>query len=150
MTRASELTVERFVPAHFEALELQPSQAYVRAHTPREKLEELAAAGPAFTVRVGGRALICGGLAERGPDVGMLWSFVSRDTGRHFLRLHRVACRFIETVDRAQIFATCRSDFAEGRRWLELLGFDFHKPLGPYGPAGVPHDLYLRVRSCPA
>ena len=148
--RAAEIVIERFRPEHFERIELQPSQAYVRAHTPRAKLEELAAAGPAYAALVGDRVLACGGLAERGPDAGILWSFIARDAGRHFVRLHRYVCRFLETVDRPEIFATCRSDFAEGRRWLELLGFDFLTPLGPYGPAGVPHDLFLRVRACRA
>lgn len=145
MTSASELTVARFVPAHFAALELQDSQRYVRDHMPIERLIRLANGGPAYTGFVDGRVICCGGLREYDENRGVLWSFIGRDAGPHFVQLHRYVARFIETVDRAHIQATCRTGFAAGARWLELLGFTWSRSLGPYGPACVPHDLFERV-----
>lgn len=147
MSSASNLTIVRFVPEHFEQLRLQPSQEYVRAHTPRAHLDELAERGPAFSVFAEGKLICCGGLREYGPDRGVLWSFVARHAGRHFVALHRCAMRFLETVERPHIQATCRTGFTAGARWLSMLGFRWTRSLGPYGPAGVPHELFERVRA---
>lgn len=146
MINASNLSVLQFVPPHFDALELQPSQAYVRAYTGIEKLQELAERGPAYTILAGGRVIFCGGLREYGSQRGVLWSFIAPIAGDRFVAVHRHVCRFIETVERPYMQATCRSGFAAGARWLRMLGFQFEKPLGHYGPGQVPHDLFMRVR----
>ena len=90
--------------------------------------------------------MLLGGLVEFSAERGMLWSILSARAGGVLVRLHRYALRFIETVDRAEITATCQTGYAAGARWLGLLGFERWQALGPYGPAAVPHDLYLRVR----
>lgn len=145
MSSVSDRSIVRFDPAHFEGIELQPSQEYVRAHTPRERLQRLAERGPAYTFFAGGRVICCGGLYEYGPERGVLWSYVSRHAGPHFTWLHRCALRFLETVDRPHMQATCRTGFEQGARWLAMLGFRWSRSLGPYGPAGVPHELFERV-----
>lgn len=143
MTRASDFTVEAFRPEHFGQIELQPAQAHTRAHTTLEHLERLAC-GHAYTLREGSRVILCGGLAEIDYGRGMLWSYISRDAGAHFVRMHRYVSRFIATLPHHEITATCQEGFAQGRRWLELLDFTFVRALGPWGPARVPHDLYVR------
>lgn len=147
MSSASRLTVVRFEPAHFDRLELQPSQEYVRAHTPRSHLEELASQGPAVSFFAGDRLICCGGLREYGPDRGVVWSYIDRRAGRHFVALHRCALRFLETVERSHMQATCRTGFEAGAHWLRMLGFTWSRSLGPYGPGRVPHELFERVRA---
>jgi hypothetical protein len=143
--RASNLTIEPFRPAHFGRLDLQAAQAYVREYVTAGYLAGLAAGGPAYTILDGERAMFCGGLKEFSTERGMLWSYIARDAGVHFTRLHRYVKRFIGTVERAEITATCQTGFAVGARWLQMLDFRFVRPLGPFGLARVPHDLYLRV-----
>lgn len=145
MTSASDMVITRFIPEHFYALDLQPSQAYVRECTTLEHLVRLSEGGPCYSGIVDGHVMFCGGLKEYGPDRGVLWSFIDRRAGAHFVRLHRYVERFLEVVDRPLIQATCRTGFEAGARWLSMLGFEFVRPLGPYGAAGMPHDLYLRV-----
>lgn len=144
--RGNDLTVARFSPEHFDAIELQPAQAYVREHMTRAQLDRLALGGPAYTVLRDGRPVLLGGLVEFNAERGMLWSILSAHAGPVLLRLHRQTLRFLETVDRPEITATCQTGYAAGARWLALLGFEWWQALGPYGPARVPHDLYLRVR----
>lgn len=146
MSSASELRVVPFVPAHFDCIELQPAQAYVREYTTREHLAELASCGPAVTIIDGDRPILCGGMREYGAERGVLWSYLSADAGAHFIRLHRMTERFIEIFDRAHLQATCRTGFQAGARWLTLLGFTWSRSIGPYGPAGIPHELFERVR----
>lgn len=146
MSSASDLRIARFVPAHFEALEPQPAQLYVREHTSPEQLRELAECGPAYTVLEGERVIFCGGLREYDAARGVLWSFVAADAGAHFVRIHRYVARFLEVFDRAHIQATCRTGFAAGARWLTMLGFTWSRSIGPYGPGGVSHELFERVR----
>lgn len=145
MSSASELRVVPFVPAHFDCIELQPAQAYVREYTTREHLAELASCGPAVTIIDGDRPILCCGMREYGPHRGVLWSYISPVPPRQFVRLHRIAERFIEICDRAHLQATCRTGFQAGARWLTLLGFTWSRSIGPYGPAGMPHELFERV-----
>lgn len=146
MSSASKLTIVPFEVEHFAELELQPSQAYLRAHTGIDRLRELAERGPAFSWFAADRLICCGGLREFGSDRGVLWSFVAAHAGAHFTALHRSSLRFLETVDRPLMQSTCRSGFEAGSRWLHMLGFRWSREIGPWGPMGVPHDLFERVR----
>lgn len=146
MSSASDYIVTPFRPEHFDLLELQDSQAYVRGHTTHERLAELAERGPAFTLFAGDRPLCCGGLRVYDAERGVLWSYVSRHAGTNFRRIHRYTERFIDTLEQRHLQATCRTGFAAGARWLLLLGFRWSRSLGPYGPANVPHELFERVR----
>lgn len=141
------MIVEPFKPEHFERLALQPAQEYARAYVTPHHLGILANEGPAYTISFGGQVLFCGGLIEDGPDRGMLWSYIAHDAGKHFLRIHRSVMRFLEVYDRPLIGAACLTGFEQGWRWLEQLGFTWHKQLGPFGPARRPHDFFMRVRA---
>lgn len=104
------MTIEPFRPQDFAQLDLQPAQAYARAVMTPEYLAELATVGPAYTASIEGKVLFCGGLADH-PRYPMLWSYVGRDAGRHFLRLHRGVERFLQVFDRPLIAATCLTGF---------------------------------------
>jgi len=145
MTRRSDLRIAAFRPEHLEALDLQRAQAFSREHLTQPYLLELATTGPAFTVFAGETPIFCGGLREYGPERGILWAMISRDAGRHFVALHRRTRALIrEWAKERDLFTACQAGFGAGARWLEMLGFTRVCALGPYGPAGVPHDLYRR------
>lgn len=145
MTSASDFELVRFEPAHFDAIDLQDAQLISRAFTTPDYLADLAA-GPAYTLIRGGAPICAFGLKEFGPDRGMLWSYLARHSGPYLGRIRRCALRFLSVFDRPEITSTCQTGFAAGARLLSLLGFEFVRPLGPFGRAGIPHDLYLRVR----
>lgn len=139
------MRLERFAPQHFHRMQLQPAQAYVRECTSDAHLDRLAKGGAAYAVLEGEEVILCGGACQIGADEVALWAFVSPAAGARMLRLSRYAARLIQTLNAGRIVATCQTGFAPGARWLAMLGLRRECHLGPFGPAGVPHDLWVRV-----
>lgn len=136
------MILERFQPAHFDLLELQPEQQYLRAAVTHEYLASLASHGPAYTAWFAGRPAFCGGFAEA-PEGAHLWCFIA--AGAPLLGIHRGVMRAFEVYPYKRLVATTETGFVQGRRWLELLGFQFQDTLIGYGPDGRDHDLFERV-----
>ena len=116
------MNVSRFYPEHLWAIELPADHPWpaIRDLTYAQFLAE----SPAFTVRHHGRILACGGVARLSRDVGICWSFLSKDSARHMLALHRIARRVIEVSGFIRVLANKETTFCAGCRWLGLLGFE--------------------------
>ena len=129
----------------FEEIEPQPAQIYWRAHrTPEE--ERFLANEIAFTARDNGRIVACAGVVSLGQEAGICWALIARDAGRHFLRFRGMFERMIETSGKRRLFANTECDFADGCRWLEILGFARIEQREPFcGPDGREHHLYERT-----
>jgi hypothetical protein len=138
------MNIEPFTPAHFARIELQPQQAYLRAHLTAERCAWLASKGAAFAALVDDRVIACGGVVEWDASRGMVWAHLSRDLLAHMVPVHRAAARLISTYRGMRLQATCAHGFGAGARWLSMLGFVFVRELPEYGPAHTPHDFYLR------
>lgn len=137
------MTHEPFQVEHFDALELQPAQAYLRALATPEYLQRFREAGPCFTVRDNGRILVIAGLIEM-PEFSHFWSFVSVHARAHMLTLTRYGLRFLQAYRRTTYTATVEVGFEAGCRWLRILGFMPEDLLPGFGPDGRDHQRYVR------
>lgn len=137
------VTAEPFRAEHLREIEVQ--QAQIGVH---EYAIEVGAVFErqrhAYTVRYGGRIILCGGLGESTLGDSHLWAVVAARAP--LISVHRAALRFLSVVAGAGLtVATTEKGFAAGCRWLEMLGFKFERDVPGYGPFGDDHALYARV-----
>jgi RimJ/RimL family protein N-acetyltransferase len=138
------MTIIPFQPEHLAQINLQATQRRTIAHMTSEWLAVLAHRGPAISVIVDGEIIASGGLVLQSSRCGFVWAAFSHNAGRYFLGLHRAARRLLTlapTLDRIE--AVTEVDFAQGRRWLELLGFRCEGRLPKDGPKGDDHFKYV-------
>jgi hypothetical protein len=138
------MVIEPFRPEHLWQIDLQPAQRNWHVYGTREYAQSLCE-GIAYTGRVNGRIIACAGLIEIDENSGHMWSFLSVDARRHFVRLHRTAVRFLQVTGKRKLIATSEQYFVDGCRWLELLGFERGRDLPAFGIDGADHYLYEKV-----
>lgn len=138
------MTVAPFKPEDLDEIDLQPDQTSWRDHRDPEYAQELAR-HLAVTARDGDRIVACAGVLPLERDVGQAWAFVARDAGRHFLRFRRMVVRMFECSGKSRILASTECDFAQGCRWLEILGFERIDRIEECWPDGRAHWLYVRA-----
>jgi hypothetical protein len=131
---------------HLLALQLQPSQAYCAPLVSAEYARTLESAH-AFTALVDGQPITVGGVAELWANRALLWSFIDRRAGPHFVGVHRATLRFLESLPYRRIEAECDVEFGPGHRWLKKLGFVLEAPrMRAFRVDGGDSALYARIR----
>lgn len=138
------MNVITFEPEHIAHIDPQASQAAWVSRATAQYLLNLKAMGPAFTGVIDGKPIGSAGIIRTGFGSGLLWAYLA-DSG-HFLRVHRSALRMLDMFsDFRRIEATTECTFANGCRWLEMLGFEFEGVMRKYGPDGADHARYARL-----
>jgi len=97
------------------------------------------AGGPAFTGRIAGRIIGCGGLVLFAwPGVAEAWVMASSFASEHALSWHKtfqfMLTRMIADYDLYRVQAEVQADFTRGRRWIESLGFQSEGEMPRFGP----------------
>lgn len=133
------MTVERFRPEH--VMEIAEHADDVA------NAGQLDAASPeAYTLRVNGEVLMCGGVAELGPDKGMLWSYIAPAALQHPVIVHRSVLRFLSLLSYRRLEAYCKCDSQRANRWLETLGFTLEAPrMAKWAPDGSDYSLWAKT-----
>jgi RimJ/RimL family protein N-acetyltransferase len=139
------MILEAYSPEHLREIDLQDSQRSFYEYEARDEYAIELTRGLAYTVRIEGTIMVCGGVMSVDESTGHLWCFMSRSAGKHMLALHRVTRRFMEVSGKKTLHATTDADFPRGCRWLEMLGFSQAAILHDYDPAGRDHILYTKV-----
>lgn len=103
-------------------------------------------AGNAFSVLHEGRVIACGGLMEIWPGRAMIWAFMSKLAGPHMRTLHRAVLGYLHQANWQRIEAYAASEFPQGQRWLEMLGFKHEGTMRKFSHTGQDHELYSRVK----
>lgn len=134
------MIVRPFKPEDMAAIDLQDAQRPARDLL-LELAPDYATGGPAYTAEQDGRIVACAGVLAVG-SYGALWSALAR--GAPMLALHRAALRFLSVHRFRLMQATAAAHFADGCRWLEMLGFERRNVLPQPGPDGAMHVLYER------
>jgi hypothetical protein len=136
------MTIIPFRPEHLSQIKVvQEQQRRNLSYLTAEYLQVLAL-GPAISAVVDDRIIGCAGISAQFFGMGTLWGMIAQDAGPHFVRLHRAACRLLESTRLRRISASVEVDFQEGCRWLELLGFAREGRMAKYGLDGEDHYLY--------
>lgn len=131
---------------HLLAMQLQSSQSYCVPLISQEYARSLECLH-AFTAMVDSKPICVGGVAEMWDNRALLWSFVDRRAGPHFVALHRATLRFLESLPYRRIEAECDCEFLPGHRWLKKLGFVLEAPrMRAFRVDGGDSALYARVR----
>jgi len=134
-----------FDPDHIREMQLQDQQARIVSLATVQYLRVLKHMGPCASAEVDGRIIACAGVALEPYGSGTLWSFISRDAGKHFIVLDRAVRRMLSIPNVRRIDATTEAGFSQGCRWLEMLGFEFEGVMRKYGPDGSDHVRYAKV-----
>jgi hypothetical protein len=138
------MKIEPFYAQHLDEIALQPAQEGWRRFGSRAYALALQGGGCAYTAR-SDRLVACAGIASTSATVGHLWGFFAVDSGRHFVRLHKMARRLLEVCGKTRVLANTEADFGAGCRWLELLGFTVLTLEPKFGPDGRDHVFYVRT-----
>jgi hypothetical protein len=140
------MNVAPFKPSDLDLIELQPAQAGSLERAPADYAEQLAAAGPAVTVRDGARVVACLGVGRPAGAERLAWCFLAAHLPP--CGVFRAAQAFLAEHAGEALYATCEADHAAGARALRMLGFreDPHSPRLPaFGFDGRDHTLFVRA-----
>lgn len=128
-----------FQAEHALKIRLQPHQINAITDLPLIYLYALKAGSCAFTAIHNDEVIACGGITYQDPT---LWGYISKDSGRCFIALHRIVKRLLGCQLRP-VTAMVQTGFNNGCRWLELLGFTYDGIAKQYGLHGEDHIRYV-------
>ena len=136
-----------FRSEHTRALRLQPEQAHLVSVVAEPGYAEALYENSltAVSVFANGRIVACGGVIEVWQDRGFAWALISKGLPSQFIAIHRAARLMIESCGLGRIEAYIDSGFAEGCRWMDLLGFELDTPK-PMQRFANGRDCYLYSR----
>ena len=108
---------------------------------------ELAAAGPAWTVRDGsGWVLAACGFHEVNPGYAVAWALLAERLGQLHIALTRAVRRVFAEARYRRIDALIRADHPAGAKWARLVGMQEVFLIRAAGPAGEDFRLFEIVR----
>lgn len=99
-----------------------------------------------YTGIVDGDVVFCAGTIAQWPTRHIGWALLHERLSRaHMLWITREVRAGLARV-RGRIEFTVRTDFPQGQRWAEAIGFHVETPLlKAYGPEGEDHVGYVRM-----
>lgn len=129
-----------------QRLRIQPAQQYMTALVDMNTdFTELSTAGMAWTAECNDRVIGIAGLLPQWDNRALAWALIAESAGFHFASIHKSVHRFLAASGVRRIEATVDVDFKQGRRWVEMLGFDIEGYMRAYRPDGADMLLYARV-----
>lgn len=141
------IEIERFRAADLKEIFEQKAMAYMSEFITDEQRKEMEKGEWAFTGKVNGRVVACGGVALYWPGRGEAWAIIDQQVKVEFLRIHRAALRVLEMCPLQRIEATVDEGFEPGHRWAGMLGFKLEAPsMKKFRPDGKNASLYALVR----
>lgn len=130
---------------HLTALERQPIQA---AGDDEPDPAAYEAGGPAWTVTGADRLpLACAGFIRAAwPGQALAWSILGTHLGATMVPFtRRVRLEFARSGFH-RIEALVQAGHAEGHRWARMLGMTHEGTMRRWGPHGIDHDVYAKVK----
>lgn len=136
----------KFAPVHLEMFIHQPSQADFGECFKDKQYAKHLASQESYTAVEDGYIYGCGGVIEMWEGRALLWSLLSENAGAKMMNIHRVTKDFIRGLLYHRIEMTVDSNFRNGKRWAEMLGFQYEGTMRGYTPDRRDCDLYAIVR----
>lgn len=136
--------------SHVRALRPQRDQSDQALDT-EERLSvarTLMAQGPAYAAVDEDGVFALGGIQDVWDGRGMCWALLAEDSGSRLVVLTRAIRRYLDGLHYRRLEMYVDAQFAAGRRWAEMLGFDNETPQAMAGflPNGNAAYMYGRVR----
>ena len=141
------MEVRKFRPQDLCAIHLQPNQKIApEGIEPLDFGSQLSVFSETFTATHDGEVIACVGLIPFSGHCRRVWAYLSADSGRVMLLLHRNILRWLRYHGAGRIEATIACDFLAAIRWAEMLGFEREGPMKQF-ERGRDYFLYARVRT---
>lgn len=142
--------IRAFRPQDVLAIDVQPLQLE-EFGPPDLAYGERAARGAAWTATMpngeGGEQVIgCGGIVPLFASHGLAWALLAGELGARFVAMTRCARAAIEASPYRRIEALVRADWPQAIRWAEAIGLERNALIRAWGPLGIDHVLYERVK----
>lgn len=140
-----------FKAEHYEAIALQPGQAYVRHWMTPEQAKALEGTR-AVSLVDGNTVLACGGVVEYWENRGEAWALIAAGCGQRFVKMARLAKAWLDGCGVRRIEAAVTwgepATWLRGCRLLALLGFDLKRmwEAEAYCPDGRSATVFARVK----
>lgn len=96
---------------------------------------------------VGPKCMGCAGIIDVKPGLALVWALLSKDAGPFMLPISRKVRRVLAAYPATRFEATVAHGFDEGRRWMDLLGFELvEEHTGVDHAYGTDAALYVKVK----
>lgn len=130
-----------------ERVVLQSAQRYTSTVADlTSDLTPLADLGMAWSGEHEGEIVACGGLFPHWPGRATAWMLIGENAGPHFAQIHRAVYRGLIRSPYRRIEAHVDVGFAEGIRWMKMLGFELESYKRAYRPDGADMLEFVRIR----
>ena len=133
---------------HIDALRIQENQKWIFEYLNADNYAQcLVEAGPAFTLLLGNSIVVgCAGVWIQEPHRGLAWALVSGTIGTDYIHFHKHVKEFVDNVDIQRLEMAVETNFKQGFRWAEMLGFTLEGLMHKYYPNGSDAYLFAKVK----
>lgn len=139
------MIVVPFRAEHFWAMDVQPSQAYVRDYVTPDQITALEQQN-SFTAMDGDKPLMCFGWVPLYATRASLWALISASAGPHFVGLTRIGKNLANSLTFKRLEFEVDCEFEQGHRWAKMLGFKLEaERLRGFRMDGGDSAVYARV-----
>lgn len=137
-----------FRAEHLFNIDVQESQQHLVGYITPELAKALEGSASFSAIADDGSVLACSGVQPMWDNRAIAWAYLRRDLGANFVKIHRAVKRFLDAYPCRRIEATVDEGFAEGVRWMGMLGFKLETPLpmAAYLPNGRGCYQFSRVK----
>ena len=142
------MNVADFDRFHLAMLRLQGAQAWASPLISAPGYADMLTAdgSRAWSAVHDGKVIGCAGIAKAHSQMGIAWALLSPDAGRWMVRIDRATRGVLVSCGFRRVEADADPEFAAGRRWLEMLGFQYEGRKRCCTPEGRDMLLYARVQ----
>jgi hypothetical protein len=125
---------------------LQKAQEWFGQFAGDDDYGEALGLGEAYSAIYDDEVVFCGGLFPASLGRSVAWAFISESATPCMFGVTRETKKFLDSSKLRRIETTVRSDFEEGHRWANMLGFNRECTMKSYGDDGYDYDLYARIK----
>lgn len=140
------MNVLPFKAEHFNAIDVQDAQAYVRSYVSAEDLKALETPA-SFTCVADDHVLACFGWMPVYAHRATVWAYLSKHAGPHMTGLTRVGRRMMQGLAFRRLEMEVDCEFEQGHRWAKMLGFTMEvERLCGFRVDGGDSAIYSRIQ----
>lgn len=138
------MEIIKFAAAHALNMDLQPIQRTMLGIT-KDYAEKLEQFSDGLTVMDGDRPVACFGRVQLWEGRYTAWALLDKNCTGSMVKIVRTIKRAMSLQEGTGRYeAIVRSDFPQGRRLAEMLGFKFHHHEERFLPGNLDADIYVR------
>ncbi len=137
-----------FIPAHLDGFKVFEWMGHIQDKLKPGYAEALSLY-PSYSMVIEGSVIACGGAIPTGDHKYMAWALMGENTAPHMLPLTREILNFFSLFEAKRIEAHVRSDFKQGIRWMNILGFQCEtpEPMKYWGDDEMDYFQFSRVKA---